>query len=243
MTEEAASPHLFLLQLSDSALPIGGFSNSWGFETWVQAGVLKTRQDAREAILSLLSASIAPQDGVACGLSWQFYAANNQNAFVELNNYLTASRWTAETLNASLNMGRRLFQLAESAFNYPGGKLQPHLPIASLQGDTTSLPSGVAGVHHCAAFGWLAAWAHISQRQSVEAYLYSSIAALVSACVRLIPLGHTEGQKILAELRPSISEIAPKLLDKNITDMGSFAPLHEWASHHHESLYSRLFQS
>ena len=214
---------LQLLQLSDSALPIGGYSNSWGLETWVQKGRLTSAAEVESALQTLLLSSIAPTEGVACGLAHRSCGREDQSSFRTINAYLSAGRWCPEQLEASLRMGDRLKQL--SAKIAWAGSVPP--------GDT----------HHCTVFGWLACAAGISQEQTVAAYLYSSMASLMSACVRLVPLGHTDGQLVLTRLRACIEPLVATVLAKEIDDIGGFAPMHEWACKQHETLYSRLFQS
>ncbi len=214
---------LSLLQMSDSALPIGGYSNSWGLETWIQNETLKNAREVEQALSVLLVSSIAPNDGVACSLAHRFSLEDNHNSLMRLNEYLTAGRWCPEPLAASLNMGERLKQLALNA------------------GWAKELPD--SKMHHSAVFGWLAGLIGISASETVAAYLYSSMTGLVSACVRLVPLGHTDGQRILTTMRALISEQIPNCLNKNLDEMGGFAPLNEWAAKQHETLYSRLFQS
>lgn len=214
---------LCLLQMSDSALPIGGYSNSWGMETWVQDGVLVDAAAVKEALQALLVSSIAPNEGVACSLAHRFACDNDDHSFRVLNDYLTAGRWCDEPLAASLNMGERLIQLSLKT-----GWL-PKMPAA--------------GAHHCAVFGWLAGAVGIPREQAVAAYLYSCIGSLVSACVRLVPLGHTDGQRILTGLKTTIESHVPGCLQSGLDDLGGFAPMNEWACKKHETLYSRLFQS
>ncbi len=123
-------------------------------------------------------------------------------------------------------MGKRLLRLASAT---------GMLPV-----EQECFPSDV---HHCAAFGWVASATANPVADTVSAFLYSSCASLVSASVRLIPLGQTDGQKTLSELRPYIEVISADCLQRDLAQVGAFAPLHEWASVNHETLYSRLFQS
>ncbi len=214
---------LALLQLCDSALPIGGYSHSWGFETWVQRETLKTAKEVEGAIRTLLLTSMAPQEGIACALAYQYSQADIFEDFQRLNQYLTASRWTVETSRASIALGQRLKNLAinlDWSARFPEGQ---H--------------------HHAAVFGWLAYTLGISAHEAVAGYLFSSANSLVSACVRLIPLGHTDGQKILLALQETIQQQTILCLNAELEDLGGFAPLQEWACEEHRTLYSRLFQS
>jgi urease accessory protein len=232
----ATEPLLALMQLSDSALPVGGYSHSWGLETWVQEGVIVDAASAKKAISTLLTQSIATQDGIACGCANRSGTSGQIEELSLFNQYLTASKWSKETYQASVRMGSRLLKLAaETDFVTDLRGL-----AESSVGEQTASSSDL---HHAVVFGWLAACAGVSEVATISAYLQNSTGSLISACVRLVPLGHTDGQKIVVKLRPLISQLTEKAAGRRIDEMSSFAPLHEYASFAHESLYSRLFQS
>jgi urease accessory protein len=220
---------LALLQVSDSALPIGAYSHSYGLETWVQEGNLQNVSDVSSAILTLLKYSIAPQQGIACTIARQCALANDYRRFVGLNQILSASNWAKETRQASLQMGARLARLSKE--------------IGWLDNTNTNFSQCSQAMHHAAVYGWLSALLRIDELESVSAYLYGCCASMTSACLRLVPLGHTEAQKMLAGLHTEITDLAQTCLGKSEAEMHSFAPMNERACVEHESLYSRLFQS
>jgi urease accessory protein len=74
-------------------------------------------------------------------------------------------------------------------------------------------------------------------------YLHAYVVGQVSAAVRLIPLGATEGQLTIRALQPDLLEIAEYAQDAKIEDLGSFTPGLDIRSMQHEQLYSRLFIS
>lgn len=226
MNSDETEMLLSLMQMADSASPIGGFSHSWGMETWVQRGQLADAKSVEEALTNLLDALIIPLDGSACAIAHECAAYGDEEQFVELNECLTASKWNEEILKASTAMGQRLYQLASAA--------------QWIQ--QKPLPAGLS-VHHSCTFGWIAGQCGIERKSATAAYLLQSLASLVSACVRLVPLGHTAGQLILTRLRRNIPGKLTTCLNATISDVGGFAPLHEWACQQHLSLYSRLFQS
>ncbi|HEY9776844.1 MAG TPA: urease accessory protein UreF [Planktothrix sp.] len=217
---------LTLINLSDSALPIGGYSHSWGLETWVQSGDLQSAEDVHSCIKALLLMSIGPQDGTACALAHRYQKVRDFTMFAKLNEQLSAARWPKETFKASISMGERLYKLAAE--------------VGIVEDQRERLPQQL---HHSATFGWISAAADITTGDATSAFIYSTCTNLISACVRLIPLGQTDEQKILARLRPAINVVASSCIDSDLDEVGSFAPLNEWAGIEHETLYSRLFQS
>ena len=64
-----------------------------------------------------------------------------------------------------------------------------------------------------------------------------------AAGIRLIPLGQTAGQRVLAGLQDAVIGAADGVLIRDPRDVGSASPVVEWASIHHETQYTRLFRS
>ena len=85
-----------------------------------------------------------------------------------------------------------------------------------------------------------AACAGIPLRSALVAYTHATIANLISAGVRLVPLGQIAGQRITESLQADISEAAS---DQPIDDLGTAAPLMDIMSMKHETQYTRLFRS
>jgi urease accessory protein len=78
---------------------------------------------------------------------------------------------------------------------------------------------------------------------TVQAFLQAFAANLVSAGVRLIPLGQTDGLRVLARLEPLIQRTAAEALAADLDDVGGVAVAADIASMRHETQYTRLFRS
>jgi urease accessory protein len=83
----------------------------------------------------------------------------------------------------------------------------------------------------------------IGLEQALAAYLQAVAANWVSAGVRLIPLGQSDGQRVLAALEPAVAATAKRALAAKLDDIGSSAFRADLASARHETQYTRLFRS
>jgi urease accessory protein len=83
----------------------------------------------------------------------------------------------------------------------------------------------------------------VDESAAVHGFLHATAANLVSAGVRLVPLGQTDGQLAMAELARRIGPIAAAARACPLDDLGTASPALELCSFHHETLYTRLFRS
>ena len=96
---------------------------------------------------------------------------------------------------------------------------------------------------HAVAVGVIAARAGIGEHDCVAALLHGFAANLVSAALRLVPLGQTDGQKAMAGLEGVILEAVGAALSRPFADLGSATAMVDWCSLSHETQYTRLFRS
>jgi urease accessory protein len=83
----------------------------------------------------------------------------------------------------------------------------------------------------------------IAVEPALGAYLHAVTANLVSAGLRLVPLGQTDGQRLLAALEPVVAATGQRALATPLEDVGSAAFRADLASMRHETQYTRLFRS
>ena len=79
--------------------------------------------------------------------------------------------------------------------------------------------------------------------RTLEAFLVAFATNLVSAAVRLVPLGQTDATKIIARLAPLAREVAARAVDSALDDVGGAAFRSDIASMRHETQHTRLFRS
>ena len=92
-------------------------------------------------------------------------------------------------------------------------------------------------------FGVRAAREEIPSSLALPAFLQGCLANLVTAGVRLVPLGQMDGQLCIAELEPAVLAVAAEAENATIRDLGSAAFQVDLASASHETQYTRLFRS
>lgn len=224
-----ADPALHLLLAWNSpAFPIGGFSYSHGLETAVEAGTVANATDAREYIACVLRHGGGFVDAVLFVHAYR--AAGDAGLLDEVAELGAAFRASCETALESRQQGQAFLDVTRRAW--------PHAGLERF----TQAHAGRPVAH--AIVGGLAAALHgAGLRSALVAYLHGVAANLVSAALRLVPLGQTDGQVATARLAGVIDAVSGRALACPLEDLGTSAPMLELASLHHETLYTRLFRS
>jgi len=216
-----------LLAWLSPAYPIGGFSYSHGIEWAVEDGLIRDRATLAGWIGTILTQGAGRIDGALFAAAWRAGKADDAAALDEIAVIAAAWRGTTETALESAAQG--------SAFASTTIKAWPDARLAALASrhDKLALPVA-AGV----AFA-----PHAELADALTGYLSGFAANLVSAGVRLIPLGQTDGQLTLADLEPAVVAAVEAALVADLDQIGSAAPMLDWTSMRHETQYTRLFRS
>ncbi|HEX3032161.1 MAG TPA: urease accessory protein UreF [Bacillota bacterium] len=228
-TEQAL---LSLLQISDSFFPTGAFTQSYGLETFVQEGLVTSKEALAEFLTTYLLDNLATSDCLAMLLAYRVGAVADWTAVVQLDQRLAAQKLARESREASHKTGRRMLQVVQRLF--PGSGLDKFAEL---------IREGRAQGHHAVVFGLVTATLGLGEKEAALAFAYNATAGMVNNAVRLIPLGQHEGQWVLTTLSGVIQQAVKISLGLGLDDLGSTAPATEIRAMQHEHLYSRLFMS
>jgi urease accessory protein len=229
---------LKLLQLASPALPVGAYSYSEGLETLVHAGTIQSASDLEHWLVQELRYGAARVEAAIMLRSYRATQAQDVAQLLYWNHWLTAARETEELRSQSLQMGRSLLQLFQNLEQETGNREATN---SDLRPPTSDLLT--SGCHFAIAFGLVAASWQIDASAASIAYLQSWATNLISAGVKLIPLGQTSGQQLLLKLGETIASASQEiaaLSDDQLETCGWGLSI---ASMAHETLYSRLFRS
>jgi len=218
---------LAILQLASPALPVGAYGYSEGLETLVENGTITNADNLKYWLKSeLIYGSIRLDAGV---IVRAFHAVKTDDieALKGWNLWLSAARDGEELRAASWQMGRSLMQLL--------GKLEPGiLPLVHAVGYPCN---------YAIAFAITCAHWDINIQACLLAYLHSWANNLITAGIKLIPLGQTAGQELLLGLQSLLTTTVEEILLMEDDDLGCCNWGLSLASMQHEIQYTRLFRS
>lgn len=219
-----------LLAWLSPAYPIGAFSYSHGVETAVEEGLIRDRVTLVAWLSTVLRDGTGRVDGALFAAAWRAAEAKDWLAFDAIAERAAAWRGTSEMALESRQQGGSFLSITRSAWPHP----DLDAAHGRLHGEI-ALPVAVA----------LAAAAHgIALEAALEGYLHAFTANLISAAVRAVPLGQTDGQIALASLAGDVRNVAAAArVVTTLDEVGTATPLLDWCSLRHETQYTRLFRS
>lgn len=141
-------------------------------------------------------------------------------------------RLAAETRSAVEKMGKRLLKLAADIW-----------PNLNWQPVTEAARTGSCLSTHPLVHGYICWQLGVPLQQAMESYWYTCIVTCMNSALRLMPIGQTEGQRLIARLTPLTSEAWHIAEGLEPEEAYSNMPMAELAMMRHETLYSRLFMS
>ncbi len=218
---------LRLLQLASPALPVGAYSYSEGLEYAVEAGWIADAAGLQSWIEDGLREGSAAVEAAILMRAYRAWRAGDVATTRRWDRWLAAARETAELRAQSLEMGQSLRRLL--------AQLHPDVAAFDVLRDW---PGNFAVVFGVAAAHW-----RVPAREATLGYLQSWATNLISAGVKLIPLGQGAGQRLLHALDGALRNAADAALDCADDDIAGACWGMQLASIAHEIQYTRLFRS
>jgi urease accessory protein len=217
---------LRLLQLASPALPVGAFNFSQGLEYAVEQGWVRDGSQAADWILGVAANGVATLDvPILLHLHAAWQHTDEQRALA-LSRELVASRETRELRAEERHTGQALAKI-----------------LVGLGIDAARAWQRERGASFAALFALAACEAGAAARVTAAAYLWAWAENQVLAAVKLVPLGQTDGQRLLEAARLRIPQLVADAEGLRYEDIGNTTPLAVMASAWHETQYTRLFRS
>jgi urease accessory protein len=208
--------HLLILQqMLSPAFPVGSFAYSQGLEAAVQAGWVSDAPQTEVWLRDILSHGSAWSDLVLCA-----HAVHGRTGVRRLDDLARALCLAPERKRETLQQGKAFASAANTTWGL------------------ALIPAAYPVV-----LGQAIVELELPPAASLSALLLAQITAQVSAAQRLVPLGQTEAQSVIAHLSSLCAPLADRALSTELDDIGGFAPLADVAMQRHGGLYSKLFQS
>ena len=205
------------MQWLSPAFPLSSYAYSHGLESAVESGWLHSADSLYEWLFDLLLSGAGKNDAI-----WIRLAAEVTDAaeLVRLNDEARALQISAERLRETQKQGHAFAKTVEDVWGIA-------VPMVCLP----------------LAVGFAAKQSQLSADDVIPLYLQAMTSNLVAAAQRLLPIGQTEGQRILARLQPEFVSLATATLDARLEDICSHNFLSDVAAMKHETLQGRIFQS
>ncbi|HXP31130.1 MAG TPA: urease accessory protein UreF [Stellaceae bacterium] len=227
MMFDAAALYRLMTWLSP-AYPLGAFSYSHGIEYAVEARLVHDAGSLAGWIETVLGAGAGRSDAALFAWAYRAAAAGNDARLDDIADLASAWRGSRETALESEAQGTAFLATTLAAWPHPA------LAPFARRRKSTALPVAVAVA--CAAH-------RVPLAASLAAYLHVFAANLVSAGIRLVPLGQTDGQRVIARLEQPIAATAEAALALPLEAVGTSTPIVDWCAMRHETQYTRLFRS
>jgi urease accessory protein len=222
----------FLFQIINASFPLGSYNYSEGLEFLLEhsAQVSSPKAFRHWLTLELEYGTVRLDAQVILAVS-RVIACDDLAQLHYWNSWLNGTRETKELRQQSIQMGNSFLKLL--------GDLDPD---KNIKLETLRSPLG-KNCHYAIAFGIAIALWELDPKQAILGYLHSWLSNLVSAGVKLIPLGQTQGQQIIYQLQPAIASLADTLIAHKQMDLYACTWGLSLASMNHETQYTRLFRS
>ena len=219
------------LRFVDSFFPSGGFAFSSGLEAAVKDGAIRDGKELARYGEDLLVLGIGRREAIAVAVAHEAAMTGRLAPALAVDRALEALKLGRDSRLASRQMGRQVIKVAAE-------QLHDHRPLLEYRKAVEEARSPghvpVAVGLTLAACGW-------SRQDTVAAFLYQTAQGMVSAAMKLLPVGQQQGQQLLAGWGPMIAQVSHRATPQ--AGLASWSPIHDIYAMRHARLESRLFRS
>jgi urease accessory protein len=229
MTEGEAAALYRLMTWLSPAFPVGAFSYSSGIEWAVEAGDIGDAASLRDWLASMLADGPGFCDGVFLAHAHRAASSRDDTGLRDIAELAAAFVPSRERQLETSAQGRAFIDIARAAWNCDGlDQMISHC-------------DGI--IVYPVAVGLVSAAHAIPLVPALHALLHALASNWISAGARLVPLGQTDSQRVLALLEPVVVATAKRALAASLDDLGSATFRADLAGMRHETQYTRLFRS
>jgi urease accessory protein len=226
--DQAAALYRLMTWLSPS-FPVGAFSYSSGIEWAVEAGDITDAASLRDWLGAMLADGPGFCDGVFLAHAHRAASAQDGGGLREIAELAAAFAPSRERHLETSAQGRAFIDIVRAAWNSSGLDQM----VAACDGV----------IVYPVAVGLVSSAHAIPLASTMHAFFHAVVSNWISAGARLIPLGQTDSQRVLARLEPVAAETGNRALNATLDDLGSATFRADLASLRHETQYTRLFRS
>lgn len=229
MTDTA---RLEAFRLADSFLPVGTYTASYGLEQFVQAERVSNADDLAALLETYLERQVGPADLVALRAAHAAAREGDVDGVCRADRRLAAVTLAAEFRTSAEQSGGRLLSLQRELRD-----------DARLDRYGERAAAGDAPGNYPVVLGAATAVAGVDEREACLLCCHGFATGVVGAAQRVLSLGHTDAQRILDGLRPTMVDAVDDSAGRGLDDLTPFAPLVDVLSAAHERADRRLFTS
>jgi len=219
-----SSALLRILQLSSPSLPIGAYAYSQGVEPAVHTKLIQNDTEALAWLKLVLNENVALNDMSIIVHAYQAWKKEDKAVLHELSVLSSGIRETAELKQEDKHLALALMRLAEPL----------EVPFPEAFDRLNSYPM---------VYARFCQYWKIPLQEALTAFAWSWVENQVAAMIKLVPLGQTQGQKMMLAMDEFILQSVERATSNPYEGIGASLPNLAILSSQHESQYSRLFRS